>query len=179
MDRLIALALACMAAVLLVMVLKAAVIALNMTFFYGRPVLCRRIYDTYTGRPWRSAAVGVANTLVAIFFTVILLNIQPLALVGIGMATALCALHLAGRTAYYQVISKRLNDDMEAPHSPGAWLRGAIAAELSFLVPVLGQLLFLAVTMRCAGACIIALLSQPVMQEGQPSGRHPETPDSG
>ena len=165
MDRLIALALACIAVVLLTLILKAAVIAGNLSFYYARPALCRRIYVAYTERPWRAVAVGLANTLMALFFIVILLNVQPLALVGLAMGTGLCALHLAGRTACYQVMAERLSDEEGATRGPKAWIRGAVVSELSFLVPILGQLYFIGVTMRCAGACIIALLSQPLLAE--------------
>lgn len=168
MDRMIALALACVAAVLLTLTFKAAVIAFNLSFSFGRPQFCRRIHQNYTERPWRSTAVGLVNSLVALFFILILLNQQALALVGIAMAACLCALHIVGRTAYYQVIAERLCDTGGVPLSVGTWLRGAITAELSFLVPVLGQVLFLAVTMRCAGACIMALLSTPIVV-GEPA----------
>ncbi len=168
MDRIIALALATVAIVFLVLTLKASVIALSLSFYGGKPQFCRRIYNNYTERPWRSAVVGLANTFVAIFFILILLNMEVLALVGIGMATALCAIHLAGRTAHYRVIAERLSEDIGAAPSPGQLLRGALAAELTFLVPVIGQLLFLGVTMRCAGACIMAMLSHasPVVEGG-------------
>jgi hypothetical protein len=161
MDRIIALALATVAIVFLVLTLKASVIAMSLSFYSGRPQFCRRIYNNYSERPWRSAVVGLANTLVAVFFILVLLNMEVLALVGIGMATALCAIHLAGRTAHYRVIAERLSEDIGAAPSPGQLLRGALAAELTFLVPIIGQLLFLGVTMRSAGACIMAMLSQP------------------
>lgn len=162
MERVIALALATVAVAFLILMLKASVIAMNLSFYSGRPQFCRRIYQNYTERPWRSGIVGLANSLVALFFIVILLNLQVLALVGIGMATALCAIHLAGRTAYYRVIAERLSDALGAAPDSGMLLRGAVTAELTFLVPILGQLLFLVVTMRCAGACILAMLSHAV-----------------
>lgn len=168
MDRLIALALATIAVVLLTLTLKAGVVAFNMNFYYAKPVLCRRIYTAYNDRPLRAFAVGLTNTLVALFFILILLNTKPLALVGLAMAAALCALHVLGRTAYYQVMAERLSEDTMVSATPGGWLRGAVIAELSFLVPILGQLCFLAVSMRCAGACIIALLSQPLLAETPP-----------
>lgn len=168
MERVIALALATVAIVFLVLTLKAAVIAMSLSFYCGKPQFCRRVHQNYTERPWRSGIVGLANSLVAIFFILILLNMQALALVGIGMATALCAIHLAGRTAHYRVTAERLSDDIGAAPGAGALLRGAIAAELAFLVPIIGQLLFFGVTMRCAGACILAMLSQavPATEEG-------------
>ena len=178
MDRMIALALACVAAVLLTLTFKAAVIAFNLSFNFGRPQFCRRIYHNYTERPWRSAVVGVVNSLVALFFILILLNQQALALVGIAMAACLCALHIVGRTAHYQVIAERLSDVGEGPLGVKAWLRGATTAELTFLVPLLGQVLFIAVTMRCAGACIMALLSTP-MVVGEPAANSmPKDPET-
>jgi hypothetical protein len=159
MDRMIALALTCVAAVLLTLTFKAAVIAFNLSFSYGHAQFCRRIHRNYVERPWRSTVVGLVNSLVAVFFILILLNQQALALVGIAMAACLCAVHLVGRTAYYQVVAERLCDIGEVPVGVNGWLRGAITSELTFLVPVLGQVLFLVVTMRCAGACIMALIS--------------------
>jgi len=175
MERMIALALACVAALLLTLTFKAAVIAFNLSFCFGRPAFCRRIYRNYTERPWRSTVVGVVNTVVALFFILILINQEPLALVGIAMAACLCAVHLVGRTAWYQVIAERLCDLVEVPVGVKAWLRGAITAELSFLVPILGQALFLHITMRCAGACIMALLSTPMVAgETAPISKAPE-----
>jgi len=172
MERVIALALATVAILFLVLTLKASVIALSLSFYRGRSQFCRRIHQNYTDRPWRSGIVGLANSLVTLFFILILLNMQALALVGIGMATALCAIHLAGRTAHYRVLAERLSDDIGALPNTGSMLRGALVAELTFLVPVIGQLLFLAVTMRCAGACILAMLSHAVPAiEGNPPPR--------
>ena len=159
MERIIALALTCVAAVLLLCTLKAAVIAFNLSFCFGRPTFCRRMHRNYTERPWRSTLVGLVNSAVGLFFILILLNQEPLALVGIAMAACLCAVHIVGRTAYYRVIAERLCDDSDVPMGVNTWLRGAITAELSLLVPILGQVLFLVLTMRCAGACIMALLT--------------------
>lgn len=178
MERMIALALTCVAAVLLIFTLKAAVIALNLSFSFGRIPFCRRVHRNYTDRPWRATAVGLANTLVALFFILILLNQQALALVGIAMAACLSALHIVGRTAYYQVIAERLCDVGEDPLGVKPWLRGAIVAELSFLVPVLGQALFLFVTMRCAGACIMALLSTSAVAGEPVPAPMPNGPDA-
>lgn len=178
MDRMIALALASVAALLLTLTFKAAVIAFNLSFSFGRPQFCRRIHRNYVERPWRSTLVGLVNSLVALFFILILINQQALALVGIAMAACLCALHIAGRTAYYQVIAERLCEVGEVPLGVKAWLRGAVTSELTFLVPVLGQVLFLAVTMRCAGACIMALLSTPMVVGEPGSASVPKNPEA-
>ena len=178
MERMIALALTCVAAVLLIFTMKAAVIAFNLAFCFGRPIFCRRIHRNFTERPWRSTAVGLVNTVVALFFILILLNQEPLALVGIAMGACLCAVHLVGRTAWYQIIAERLCDLGGAPMGVKGWLRGAITAELSFLVPILGQALFLHITMRCAGACIMALLSTPMVVGEAATASMPKGPEA-
>lgn len=178
MERMIALSIACLAAVLLTLVFKAAVIAFNLSFSFGRPQFCLRIHHNLTDRPWRSTAVGLVNTVVALFFILILLNQEPLALVGIAMAACLCAVHLVGRTAWYRVVAERLCDIGETPMGVRPWLRGAVTAELSFLVPVLGQVLFLVITLRCAGACILALLSTSAVAGDPVPTRVPKSPDT-
>jgi hypothetical protein len=178
MERIIALSLACVAAVLLTLVFKAAVIAFNLSFSFGRPQFCRRIHHNIIERPWRSTMVGVANTVVALVFILILLNQEPLALVGIAMAACLCAVHLVGRTAWYRVVAERLCDVDEAPMGVKSWLRGAVTAELSFLVPVLGQVLFIVITLRCAGACILALLSTSAVAGEPVPAPMPKSPDT-
>lgn len=160
MEKLIALALAAMALVVVLLALKASVIALITSFHYARPQFCRTVYRAYTQRPKWSFTVGAVNSLVAIVLTLILLNIKPLGLVGIGLATTLCAIHLAGRSAYYQQMCERLSSDgSEGVGTIGAWILGAVVGELRFLVPVIGQLIFIVITLRAAGACIIALIS--------------------
>lgn len=165
MERVMALALATLALTGILLVAKAAGIAFVASSAFGRPAFHRRISEAYQAHPWRAAAIGLANTLVALFFIAVLLNNEPLALIGIAMGAGLCAVHLLGRSAYYQVIAERLSDVPVEGRPIGPWLRGAAAAELSFLVPILGQGLFLLVTMRCAGAFIMALLARPPLPQ--------------
>lgn len=158
MERLIGTALAATAVVAVTLVLKASVIAWNLWFVHARPALGDRIYAAYTGSPRWATVLGLTNTAAVLFLAMILFQFEPLGLIALVLLAGLCAAHLWGRSACYRAMAVRLHPDGKAP-STRAFVQGGIVVECAFLVPVLGQLLYLGVTMRCAGAFVMALLA--------------------
>jgi len=173
MEKLIATALAAIALTLAVVLLKAGVIAWNLWFLSARPALAARIYEAYTARPVKAFLIGSVNTALALFVVVVLLQIKPLGLIAILLFAGLCTAHLWGRTACYRVLAERLNVEPGLPPDTASWVRAAIITEAAFLVPLMGQLLYLGVTMRAAGAFCMAVLARG---DGEAAGAVPEEP---
>lgn len=159
MERLIGTALATIAIVIVTLVLKASVIAWNLWFLHARPALGERIYTAYTGNPRWATILGVTNTAAVLFLAMILFQFEPLGLIALVLLAGLCTVHLWGRSACYRVMAERLHPEAAQPPSTRDLIQGGIVVECAFLVPVLGQLLYLGVTMRCAGALVMALLA--------------------
>lgn len=168
MEQVTATALAALALSVVVIVLKAAVIGWNLWFISARPVLAARIFEAYTTRPVKAFLIGAVNTLLTLFVVVVLLQSKPLGLLAILLFAGLCAVHLWGRSACYRALAERLGSEPGLPPETGAWLRAAVVAEGAFLVPVLGQLLYLGITMRCAGAFCMAVLARSGTTVEQP-----------
>jgi hypothetical protein len=159
MQQSIATALAIVAVVVAALSLKSAVIAWNLWFLYSRPEFADRISTAYAARPVRATLIGLLNTAVIALVALVLLQSKPLGLLGVLLLAGLACAHLWGRTACYRGMAERLGSEPGTVPQPGELLRAAVVVELAFLLPVLGQLLWLGVTLRCAGAFTMALLS--------------------
>ncbi len=160
MEEQITLALALIALTLGMLFLKASVIGWNLWLHLARPEFTLRVYNAYVERPLKAFIIGLVNSVLGIFVILVMLQIKPLGLIAILLFAALCAAHMAGRTACYRVMAERLGAEPGAAPDTSRWIRGAIVVELAFCVPVLGQLLYLLATMRCAGAVFMAMLNR-------------------
>lgn len=160
MEQFVATALALLAGTCAILVLKAAVVAWNLWFAIVRPEFCERIYRVYTAHPVRSGIIGAINTAVGLFAVLVMLQIKPLGLLAILLFGGICAVHLWGRIGAYRLTADRLAGAPETPLDHGAWLRAAAVTELAFLVPLVGQILYLGVTLRAAGAFVLAALGR-------------------
>lgn len=167
MERLTATALGALALMAFTVVLKASGIAWNLWFLQACPDMGQRIYEAYTRRPVRAVLVGLLNSVAILILALILAQAKPLGLLAVGLAAALCTIHLSGRSACYRVLAEQLDVRTPEPPSAGALARAGVLTELAFLVPLAGQLLYLGITMRCAGAFILALFPQSRVQDRQ------------
>lgn len=160
MEEVIGKALWTIALVMALLLLKASVVAFVVGLIYSRPGFCQRVHEAYADRPRRAFVIGLVNTLLLLFIVAFLLNVKPLGLLGIFVFAGLCALHLAGRTARYREVAEQTGGGQEAVQGFTAWIRAGALVELAFLAPLVGQIVYLVVTMRCAGACTLALLGR-------------------
>jgi len=171
MEEVIAKALAIIALVATLLLLKASVVAFSIGCIYARPALCERIYHAYTQRPRRATLIGTVNSLVLLFIVLLLLNVEVLGVLGILIFAGLCTAHLAGRTARYRELASQISGDSGTVPALPEMLRAGVLVELAFLVPLVGQLTYLIVSMRCAGAFFMALLGRtpsPLEDSGAP-----------
>ncbi len=160
MERLIGISLALIATVSVALLLKSSVIALSLWFMTTWPEKCGQVYTTYRERPWRCGLIGLVNTVVFVFIGLALTSREPFALLGLLILLTVCVLHVAGRTAVHRRMAVKLDLDGADVCAPRAIVLGGAIAELTFLVPIIGQILYLGTTMRAMGAVVVALLSR-------------------
>lgn len=162
MDRLIGLALATVASIAFLVVLKSSVIALSIWFSTTWPEKTDRIYAVYRDRPWRCGLIGLVNTAVFVFIGLVLLNVKPLGLIGLFLILAVVCLHLWGRSAAHRRMAVKMAVAGADSGTPRSLVLGGLVTELTFLLPIIGQLLYLGTTLRAMGAVVVILLSRKV-----------------
>lgn len=160
MERLIGASLATLAVLSLLALFKASVIALSVWLSTTWPTKSLAITTVYRERPGYCFLIGTVNTVVLGFIGFVLLSKEPLALFGLLLLATVAGLHLWGRVAAYQRMAVKM--DLCDPEiiTPRNLALGGIVRELSFLVPLLGQLLYLGTTLRAMGAAVVVLLSR-------------------
>jgi len=172
MERLTGAALAAMAILCVLAAFKAGVIALGIWFTATWPEVTGRIHAVYRDRPGRCFLIGLANTAVLGFIGLALLSKEPLALLGLLLLLAVAFLHLWGRAAAYRRMAVKMDLDNAEEGAPRALALGGLVTELTFLVPAIGQVLYLGTTLRGMGAVVIALLARYGGPGAQGDGPH-------
>ena len=166
MEKTIAQALFTMAFIGFLVLLKCSVIALSIWFAARSPEKCSRIYTVYQAKPWRCGLIGLVNTAVLVVIGLILMNVKPLGLLGMLLLTIVAWLHLGGRFAPYRAMAETLKLKGSDTETPASLALGGLVTELTFLVPVIGQALYLGTTLRAMGAVVIVLLARkPLIEE--------------
>ncbi|MCF6286455.1 MAG: hypothetical protein L3K26_14870 [Candidatus Hydrogenedentes bacterium] len=160
MNDIVGVALATVAVICFIALFKCSVIALGIWLTASRPEKSRRIYEVYNERPWRCGLIGLVNTFVFMFVAVVLLNAEPLALLGLLLLVLIAFFHLWGWTAIYRSLAVKMNVSGAESGAPRALALGGMVTELMFLVPVVGQLLHFGMTMRGMGAVVVTMLSR-------------------
>jgi hypothetical protein len=153
-----------MAALLLLLCVKAGFIAMALWMDSAWPRLVDRTVSHYARRPWRCVILGAINTIVGTLLALALLN-GPAALVSGAVALLLLVLAALGYTAAYRGMARRVRP--EERDTPGTLLIGGVALEALFFFPVLGQLWSAGVLLRGLGAASLAMLTrrEPVAQD--------------
>lgn len=159
MERLTALSLATMAIIAFLLVLKSSVIALSIWLCTTWPERSEHIATAYRERPWRCLLIGLANTVVLVFIGLLLTSVEPLALIGLLLLAFVACLHLWGRSAAYRRMATKLGEPDDGG-LPRALVMGGVVTELMFLLPVIGQVLYLGTTLRGMGAVVVTLVAR-------------------
>ena len=166
MEKTVAQALFTIAFIGFIVLLKCSVIALSVWFAARWPEKCDRIYTVYQAKPWRCGLIGLVNTTVLIVIGLVLMNVKPLGLLGLLLIVSVAYLHLWGRFASYRTMAETLTLKGSDTATPASLALGGLVTELTFLVPVIGQVLYLGTTLRAMGAVVMVLLArQPAVDE--------------
>jgi hypothetical protein len=108
--------------------------------------------------PWRAFFIGLANYLFLGGITLILLNIEPLAWLGLLIAAGLSGISLLGLTGLVSLLGERLAGLHSREISPLAQLAwGAVTLELACLLPLIGWFLLAPIVLMLSfGAAVLA-----------------------
>lgn len=151
------LALAIIAFLCVILALKIAHIGFSVFVSYRWPHFCERVYSIYVERPMRCRIVGLVNALILPLLALLLMSTEILALPGLMVFAFAFALVAIGRPAAYRDMGERLIPNESELRR---LLVGGFVSEGAFLMPIIGQLLAVAVLVRALGACIIAILTR-------------------
>ena len=122
----------------------------------GFPEAAARMRTAYRNSGRRCFVVGLINLSILIFITLVMLNHEPVALLGLILAGVVVSLTVVGYSLAYAEWGDRIAGNGDIP----PWKRvllGGVASEMVFLAPVLGQVLSLGVWCRGFGAVMLTL----------------------
>jgi hypothetical protein len=122
------------------------------------PRVMARSQQALLASPWRAFFIGLANYLFLGGIALVLLNIEPLAWLGLIIAAGLSGLSLLGLTGLVSLLGERLAGLQGGELSPlkrFAW--GAIILELACLLPFIGWFLLAPTLLLLSfGAAVLA-----------------------
>lgn len=119
----------------------------------------QEMVKVYQSKGLRCFFVGIVNGLVGLFIAGLLMNMGPLALLGILLLLVLAAMVVIGYGLCYQDLGERLPLSGDGGARARKTLYGGIVAETAFLTPLIGQLLCIVILFRGLGAVSIGLLA--------------------
>jgi len=149
--------------VLLMLLVKAAIIAFNLCAAEFQPTLFHRGRSILVVSPVKSFLVGLVNVSVLLIVGCVLAQHKLTALLGLLVLIALLVIAIVSRTLVYQLLGVKWTGEINAPEgspSPRAHCLGGAAVELAFLVPIAGQLTEIVVTILTVGAIVLAAMSR-------------------
>jgi hypothetical protein len=122
------------------------------------PRVMARSQQALLSSPWRAFFIGLANYLFLGGIALVLLNIEPLAWLGVLITAALSGLTLLGLTGSVSLLGERLAVLQSGDVSPlKRLIWGAITLELACLLPFIGWFLLAPILfMLSFGAAILA-----------------------
>jgi hypothetical protein len=126
------------------------------------PGLTRRARQSIEGSPGKAFLIGLVNYLFLGAIAVVLLNLGPVAAIGLVLAALLLVGTFLGLPAVAALVGARLHTLREREATPwGEIVAGGIALDLAILVPVVGWFILLpALLMWSFGAAALALVSK-------------------
>ncbi len=154
-----------LALAVLVLAVKAGFVAMALWYATTCPRSADRMLQFYQTQGRRCIVLGIVNLVVVLILISVLVATHILGILGILLFIALLAFVVAGYGAAYRSLGVRIRPESDAVQ---AVLRGGIAAECAFLMPVLGQLLSLGMLLRGLGAAVLTALSARKPEEQPP-----------
>jgi hypothetical protein len=139
--------------------IKAGFIGMAVWFHAWWPHAGERVHQMYQWRGAKCFWLGAINTVVGLFVAALMIASGTLTLIGLLLITALLALATTGYAAAYLNLGLQLISPAGSQSKVRTVVLGGIVTELSFLVPVLGQILSLGVLFRGLGAAVLALMA--------------------
>lgn len=157
------------AALLVVLAVKAACIAMALWLETAAPAFMTRARHAYQARGKRCFVLGVINGVLLFVLFAVFVNaqIKPLGLLGVVILAGTVAAALTGYMLAYRDLGERLRGE-RGWSAQRTTVIGGLVAEVAFLTPVFGQIFSIGVLFRGLGATISAVLSR----------RTPGPPDS-
>ncbi len=131
------------------------------------PQAIAQMTELYRTKGRKCVLVGLVDLLAGLLLVLVLLNAKVLGILGILLFLALCYLVIMGAATAYLNLGLRLSANGAYTTQTKAMLKGGIAAECAFLVPILGQLLALGMLLRGTGAVGLTLLSRARRRQAQ------------
>ena len=162
----------------LLLAVKTGFVGAAIWFDRCYPTLSGRMLKTYQTRSRRCFFVGLINVFGGVFLVVLLLQLGPLALLGLALGICLIGLAVIGYGVAYHELGLHFTDTDSFPSETVCILRGGLVAETTFMAPILGQILSLSYLFRGLGAVTLTLLSrgprtQTAAQASIPDSRSP------
>ena len=148
--------LTCLVACLMV---KAGFIAFAVWFEANHPQATQEMVDLYRQKSGKCALVGVIDLVAGLILVLLLLATKVLGILGILLFLALVALAAIGYAVAYLNFGQRLAAGDAVESQTRAIVRGGLAAETAFMVPIVGQILSLGMLFRGMGAAALVIIA--------------------
>lgn len=139
--------------------IKAGFIAFAVWFEANHPEATQEMVDLYRDKGGKCALVGVIDLVAGLILVLLLLATEVLGILGVLLFVALVALAAIGYAVAYLNFGQRLAANGAVDSQTRAMVRGGVAAETAFLVPILGQLLSLGMLLRGMGAAALVIIA--------------------
>lgn len=152
-------ALGIMAALLVLLAVKAGCVAMSVWLHQSAPAFTARAINAYRSRGLRCFVLGAANGLVLALVFAALVQVKALGLLALLVLFALVAAAMTGYMIAYHDMGQRLRGERDWS-SARSILLGGLVTETAFMAPIVGQVFSLGVLFRGLGAVISALLSR-------------------
>ncbi len=169
-------ALGIMAVLFVWLALKTAFVGATVWFAAAYPDAAQRIFDTYETRRLRCFVVGLVNVIVGVLLALLLIATKVLAVLGILLLLALAIMAVVGFYAPYYSVGLRVLAQSPTPSRVRTIVAGGLVAEVTFLLPLIGQLLSLVILFRSFGAVTHVLLARRGAPKTEPVATPPLSP---
>jgi len=158
----LAMALLILALFICLVLVKGAFVAGGMWFGLMFPRLTSGALELYQERGKKCFFLGLLYVFLGILISVLLMVTQALAVFGFALLVFLGVLAVGGYGVAYRSAGRRLLGREAVAEGPEnkACLLGGLMAELTFTLPILGQILSVGVLFRGVGAVGLAMLAQ-------------------
>jgi hypothetical protein len=143
-------------------ILGICLIALMLVVAALWPGLTRRARQSLEGAPGKAFVVGLVNYVFLGAIGLVLMNLGPIAAIGLLLGAALLVGTFLGLPAVAALIGARLHSLRERDATPwGEIVAGGVALDLAILVPIVGWFILLpALFLWSFGAAALALVSR-------------------
>ena len=151
---------AALAALGVILALKAALIAFAVWYAALRPEHIERVAATVRAAGGKCLLLGIVNFVLTLAVVALLLNAGPIALAGLILFAYLCWLILTAFAAAYINVGLRLTETPEDMPLTKAAALGGLVCEGVFTLPFFGQLIALEALFKGLGATALVMLNR-------------------